>query len=206
MSASVADRLFWRFSCCFRGLSYSLPYKPDKMGCAYNLCGGDPSKHELPSPRSIITRSIRLVLPLALLRPLAPLASAPRPPGRSLRPPGSRPHQRHAQRGYRRCCPRHQCGRRSAFWSSWGKSGSTRPGPLVSIPHDVVASHRLPRFLRAAAARRPTYLDFIRSCHTLQNALALASYASVCTFNCRCNSSTPVPRASRASTSTVLMA
>jgi hypothetical protein len=78
--------------------------------------------------------------------------------------------------------------------------------PAGIYTHHVVASHRLPRFLRAAAARRPTYLDFIRSCHTLQNALALASYASVCTFNCRCNSSTPVPRASRASTSTVLMA
>jgi len=33
-------------------------------------------------------------------------------------------------------------------------------------------------------ARQTTYLDFIRSRHTLQNALALLSYAAVCTPNC----------------------
>ena len=53
-------------------------------------------------------------------------------------------------------------------------------------------------------ARQATYLNFIRSRHTLQNALALASYAAVCTANC--NATTPVPRANRASTSAVPIA
>jgi len=64
--------------------------------------------------------------------------------------------------------------------------------------HDWVHGDGLPQ-----RTRQP-YLDLFRSRHTLQNALALSSYASVCTFNC--NSTTPVPRASRASTSAVPMA
>ena len=37
---------------------------------------------------------------------------------------------------------------------------------------------------RQDQAGQATYLDFIRSRHTLQNALALSSYAAVCTPNC----------------------
>src|SRR5262249_45515201 len=37
---------------------------------------------------------------------------------------------------------------------------------------------------RQDQAGQATYLDFIRSRHTLRNALALSSYAAVCTPNC----------------------